>query len=106
MIEAGLPAPILQREYLLEGHRQFPDFDWDGVLIGEFDGLVKYQGVLRPGEALQPALIREKEREDRFRRAEIAVLRWTWSMLVQGKLIPILRTWLRRLGIVAGHPRK
>ncbi|MFZ2511139.1 MAG: hypothetical protein WAW85_08635 [Gordonia sp. (in: high G+C Gram-positive bacteria)] len=102
MIDAELPLPILQRHYLLEGHTQIPDFDWDGVLVGEFDGRVKYRGLLRPGETPHDAVIREKEREDRFRRAGIEVLRWTWAMLERGELIPILITWLPKLGIAIG----
>lgn len=100
MIDAGLPLPTLQRRYLLEGHEQRPDFDWDGRLVGEFDGEVKYRGLLRPGESPSDAVIREKEREERFRRARINVIRWTWGMLVRGELVPLLISWLRHAGIV------
>lgn len=99
MIDADLPLPCLQRDYLLEGHRYRPDFDWDGVLVDEFDGLVKYRGLLVPGEQAHEAVIREKQREDRFRRAHIDVVRWTWSTLVRGELIRLLRTALRHAGI-------
>ncbi len=101
MLDADLPLPVLQRKYSLEGHVQRPDFDWLGRVVGEFDGEVKYQGVLQPGEDPRQALIREKEREDRFRRAGIHVVRWTWSMLVKGTMIPALIGWLRRTGVMA-----
>ncbi|GAC56725.1 hypothetical protein GOHSU_12_01150 [Gordonia hirsuta DSM 44140 = NBRC 16056] len=102
MIDADLPLPALQRAYVLEGHEYRPDFDWDGVLVGEFDGLVKYQGLLRPGEPPHEAVIREKEREDRLRRAGLEVVRWTWRMLVAGTMIPLLRAWLRNVGVLVG----
>ncbi|MFT3716135.1 MAG: type IV toxin-antitoxin system AbiEi family antitoxin domain-containing protein [Gordonia sp. (in: high G+C Gram-positive bacteria)] len=99
MIEAGLPSAVLQREYFLEGHQQSPDFDWDGRLVGEFDGHIKYKGVLRPGESPHEAVIREKEREDRFRRAGIQVVRWTWRVLENGGLIPLLHGWMTHAGV-------
>lgn len=100
MIEAGLPLPVLQRGYTLAGFEQRPDFDWDGVLIGEFDGLIKYHGLLRPDEHPHDAVVREKLREDRFRQAGIHVVRWTWADLEQNKLIPLLRSSLARLGLL------
>ncbi|MFT3661623.1 MAG: hypothetical protein QM809_09530 [Gordonia sp. (in: high G+C Gram-positive bacteria)] len=101
MLDADLPLPVLQRKHVLEGHVQYPDFDWSGRVVGEFDGLVKYQGTLNPDEDPRDALVREKEREDRFRRAGIHVVRWTWSMLGRGRMIPMLIDWLRRAGVMA-----
>ncbi|MCK0440858.1 hypothetical protein MUG78_15720 [Gordonia alkaliphila] len=62
MIDADLPLPQLQREYWLSGEQYFPDYDWDGLLIGEFDGLIKYRGVLREGEKPHDAVAETQNR--------------------------------------------
>lgn len=101
MIDAALPLPQLQREYWLSGEQYFPDYDWDGLLIGEFDGLVKYRGVLREGEKPHDTVIREKLREDRFREAGIAVVRWVWADLQRNLMVPRVRAALIRVGLFA-----
>lgn len=54
MIAAGLPVPRLQRNYFDdEGHIGRTDYDWRDLLIGEFDGLVKYLKHRRPGETIE-----------------------------------------------------
>ncbi len=64
---AGLPAPIPQ--YVIRDERgQFigrVDFAWPelGVFI-EFDGKVKYEALLKPGESASDVVIREKRREE------------------------------------------
>lgn len=59
---AGLPAPLLQEEFVVRGGRRYRvDFYWpDQRTIGEFDGRVKYGED--PG-----ALWSEKRREDELR---------------------------------------
>lgn len=77
------------------------DYDWAGLLVGEFDGRVKYQKHLRPGESVSDAVIREKAREDALRRRNIMVVRWTWTDLEAGRVVGWIREWLAKLTIPA-----
>lgn len=99
MIEAGLPLPPLQHEFVADDGTVVArtDFDWQGVLVGEFDGDVKYRKHLRPGETAFDAMRREKVREDALRRKGIMVIRWTWRDLEAGRVAGIVREWLTRL---------
>ncbi|MCW2784527.1 MAG: hypothetical protein JWP74_1044 [Marmoricola sp.] len=78
----GLPKPQLQ--YVVRDGSDLignTDFGWPeyGVL-GEFDGRVKYEKYLRPGETPADAVIREKLREDRMREATgYSFIRFTWA---------------------------
>ncbi len=103
MIDAGLPVDDLQREFVDDRGELVArtDFAWGDVLVGEFDGMVKYQKHLRPGETPFEAMRREKEREDALRRMGIMVIRWTWDDLVHGRVVPMVRDWLTRLGLIA-----
>ncbi len=102
IIEADLAMPRLQNTFLVEGQEYRTDFDWNSLLIGEFDGKLKYGRCLRPGETLRDALIREKAREDALRRVLGAmVLRWTWAMLERGEVVPLVRRWLNDLDLSA-----
>jgi very-short-patch-repair endonuclease len=64
---AGLPAPIPQ--YVIRDERgqvvARVDFAWPelGVFV-EFDGKVKYEALLKPGESASDVVIREKRREE------------------------------------------
>ena len=96
MIEAGLPAPRLQREYCARSGVYRVDFDWGAKLVGEFDGMVKY-GRLRPSEkTVADVVLQEKLREDEIRALGPVVVRWTWSMLEDGSFIGLLRPWLEK----------
>lgn len=101
MIEAGLPIPILQSEYDLgDGHTALCDYDWDGQVVGEFDGFGKYlREELRPGEDPGEVVVREKLREDRLRDRGLGVVRWGWRQLRRRTLVPYLRERLPKLGI-------
>lgn len=99
MIAAGLPLPRLQHTFRTPIGEFRSDFDWDGVLIGEFDGLHKYG--LRPGETARDALIREKMREDALRAMGVIVVRWTWADLERGEVVGTVRHWLEKLGYLA-----
>lgn len=103
MIEAGLPMPDLQHEYLLiiDGVPQsaFTDFDWDEKLAGELDGTVKYLKYRRPGESELDAILREKRREEALRDRGGDVIRWTTGDLQCGTMVPRVAERLRRLGI-------
>ncbi|GAB10708.1 hypothetical protein GOARA_061_01480 [Gordonia araii NBRC 100433] len=101
IIDAGLPAPVLQREVRgLSGRTYRCDFGWDDMLVGEFDGLMKYGRLRRPDEDAADAVIREKKREDDLRSMGFIVIRWTWTTLRSGDLIPMLTTWLSRHGVI------
>jgi len=83
--EQSLPEPELQVEVhdaagALVG---ISDFGWPGrSLLSEFDGRVKYEKFLRPGETSADAVSREKRREDRMREASgCAMIRFTWADL-------------------------
>nr|WP_064569278.1 type IV toxin-antitoxin system AbiEi family antitoxin domain-containing protein [Gordonia sp. LAM0048] len=97
MIEAGFPTPRLQHTFRTDAGDARTDFDWDGILVGEFDGLQKYGRLVRPGETPRDALIREKRREDALRAQGIMVIRWTWGTLERGELADLLRPWLDKL---------
>ncbi|KQS00442.1 hypothetical protein ASG12_05955 [Williamsia sp. Leaf354] len=103
MIEAGLLTPRLQHEFSDRTGNVIArtDFDWAGLLVGEFDGMAKYQKHLRPGETPFDAMRREKEREDALRGLGIMVLRWTWRDLERGLVVPMIRDWLVRLRLTA-----
>ncbi len=81
----GLPAPELQydvfdRAGILVGTT---DFAWpEHRLLGEFDGRVKYERYLRPGETPGDAVFREKRREDRL----CELLGWRMVRLVWADL--------------------
>jgi hypothetical protein len=60
------------------------DFAWeDDVLVGEFDGRVKYGRLLRPGEDPGDAVFAEKRREDAIRDEGWGVVRWVWGDLAR-----------------------
>ncbi|MDY6807895.1 MAG: hypothetical protein SW127_02645 [Actinomycetota bacterium] len=103
MIEAGLPVPRLQHEFRDENGKLVArtDYDWDGLLVGEFDGDVKYRKHLKPGETPFDAMKREKDREDNLRKMGIMVIRWTWKDLEQGRVVGLIRDWLTRLNLAA-----
>jgi hypothetical protein len=82
----GLPLPELQYE-VWDGAQLVgaTDFAWpQHGLIVEFDGKVKYEKHLRPGEKPGDAVFREKIREDRIRRVTgWRVIRLTWADLAE-----------------------
>ena len=49
MIAAGLPLPRVQHTFQIPDGEARSDFDGDGRVVGEFDGLQKYGRLLRPG---------------------------------------------------------
>jgi hypothetical protein len=58
------------------------DFWWEAQrLAGEFDGLVKYGRLLRPGQTAADAVVAEKLREDGLRDQDVRVVRWIWKDL-------------------------
>lgn len=76
------------------------DFCWEeeGVL-GEFDGLVKYEKLLRPGERASDVVVREKIREDRLRDEGWELIRWIWREIpAPGILEARLKRAISRVG--------
>jgi hypothetical protein len=98
-----IPAPRLQHAFF-DGRGDligFADFDWEGRVIGEFDGLHKYRKFLRAGESIEDAVIREKRREDRLRSMGIHVMRWGWKDLMNpAKFRALLINGLRVGGVL------
>ena len=83
----SLPMPRPQYEITDERGRVLyaVDFAWPelGVFL-EFDGKVKYQRPLRPGESAADVVVREKKREDDIRRRTgWRCIRLTWADLLQ-----------------------
>ena len=59
------------------------DFHWKEYRhLGEFDGKVKYQKLLRPGESPSDCVFREKRREDRMRSGSRGMTRFTWASVM------------------------
>ncbi|WP_237737157.1 hypothetical protein [Rhodococcus sp. 21391] len=80
---AGLPLPSQQGEVFEPGGRRIGrvDFHFDGIVLGEFDGRVKYGRLLKPGQSPGDAVFAEKQREDALRDLGFQVVRWTWDDL-------------------------
>ena len=102
MIEwCEIPVPSLQVEYRESTGALIArvDFDWDGKVVGEFDGRVKYEKYRRPGESVADAVIREKRREDRLREEGLLVIRWVWDDFREPER---LRARIRKVLTIAG----
>ena len=99
---AEIPAPRLQHEFR-DTSGNFvarTDFDWQGRLVGEFDGYSKYTGRLLKGEDPGQVAWREKRREDDLRALGIVVVRWVWADLhAPARLRALLRDGLTRAGM-------
>ena len=95
-----LPMPELQFK-VWDGNRLVAttDFAWPELrLIVEFDGRVKYERYLRPGEEPGDAVFREKRREDEIRRITgWRVVRLTWADLAD----PVRTAMLLRAAMLA-----
>lgn len=81
--EFGLPAPQPQLPVALSnGTTAYGDLGWPEFrTIGEFDGRVKYEKLLRPGESAADVVVREKRREDLLRALGWQIVRWIWEDL-------------------------
>ncbi len=101
IIEARLPVPVLQKRYdLSDGSVAYADHDFDGKVILEFDGKIKYSDAyLRPGQHPSEIVIAEKLREDKLRELGLDVVRTVWDELRAGTMIPVLRKHLAARGI-------
>ncbi|WP_161896050.1 hypothetical protein [Gordonia spumicola] len=100
MITSRLPLPDLQVEFVLEdGSIAIVDYCWDGIVVGEFDGLRKFCRDLRPGERVEDAVVREKIREDRLRDLVRHVGRWIWRDLENRTMVDRMRAKLEDAGL-------
>jgi hypothetical protein len=81
---AGLPTPVPQWEVTDHRGRSLGrvDFGWAQLrTVGEFDGMVKYGRLLKPGQSVADVVLAEKHREDAIRATGLAMVRWTWDDL-------------------------
>lgn len=96
--DAGLPAPVLQHK-ITDGSATVAivDFYWPQWRhTGEFDGMIKYGRLRRPGEDVSAVVIREKVREDAVRDLGYGMTRWiTTDLDERWPLIERLRRRLR-----------
>lgn len=80
----GLPKPELQAA-VHDDAGEFVarvDFLFASLgVVGEFDGMVKYQKELRGSLSPEEVVIAEKLREDKLRALGWVVVRWTWADL-------------------------
>ena len=79
--QLGLPPPDLQHEVVGADGRVVARADFCFVELGvvvEFDGRVKYERLLRPGESSADVVYREKRREDAIRALGLGVVRLVW----------------------------
>jgi hypothetical protein len=84
MARHAVATPVLQWEVTGSAGEVLgrADFGWpDRGWVGEFDGLVKYGRLLRPGEVPADALVAEKRREDAMRNRLRGFSRWIWDDL-------------------------
>jgi len=86
----GLPPLDLQMEVRDEGGALVGRADGGyldcGVLL-EFDGKIKYESLLRPGESASDAVVREKQREEALTALGWLVVRVTWAELPPAHLL-------------------
>ena len=95
----GIPPPVLQWPVHdpQARHVGTTDFGWPDLrTVGEFDGLIKYGRLLRPGQTPGDAVVAEKRREDRVRDEGLHVVRWTWDELDNPDVVVDLRRRLRQ----------
>jgi hypothetical protein len=81
----GIPIPELQYDVIDDQGNLLgtSDFYWKQHRhLGEFDGKIKYQKLLRAGETPSDCVFREKRREDAMRADLRGMTRFTWSMVM------------------------
>lgn len=90
LMEAGLPRPTLQKPiYDAAGYLVGrTDFCWEEErTVAEFDGMVKFGRLLKPGQSLADVVFAEKQREDAIRDLGWQVVRWLWADLYRRGVI-------------------
>ena len=101
----GLPEPELQL-HVFDDNGQLigiSDFGWELYRhLAEFDGRVKYERLLRPGENVTDCVLREKRREDRMRATRRGMSRLIWSEVMPDTA----RASMRELGAALDTSRQ
>ena len=83
-----LPPDALQMLVLTDRGPMRTDYAWtQWRIVGEFDGLVKYGRLLKPGETASDVLVKERQRELAIERAGWGVVRFTWAELFDHELL-------------------
>jgi hypothetical protein len=87
-------------QYLVVDHHGvlvgISDFYWEQQRhLGEFDGMIKYQRLLRPGETVSECVIREKKREDAMRADLRGMSRFIWPDVMPLRARRTMADWLR-----------
>ncbi|WP_252189827.1 MULTISPECIES: hypothetical protein [unclassified Rhodococcus (in: high G+C Gram-positive bacteria)] len=80
----GLPSPSQQGVVRGYDGRILGRVDFyieSSGFLGEFDGRVKYERMLKPGQEAGDAVFAEKRREDAMRELGFQMVRWTWDEL-------------------------
>lgn len=79
MVGLGMPLPIQQFE-VLDSHGLFlgfTDFAWPDLgVLGEYDGLDKYERLARPGETAHDVVLRERVRQHSMELEGWVFARW------------------------------
>lgn len=81
----GIPMPEPQYRVVDDRGTLVGTADWgweEDRHLGEFDGKVKYQKLLRPGESPSDCVFREKRREDQMRGEGQGMSRFVWAMVM------------------------
>ena len=94
----GLPPSTLQLSVVDSSGRLVGrcDFGWEEQrTLGEFDGLVKYGRLLKPGQTVADVVYAEKLREDALRAERWGMVRWIWSDLAAPA--QLVARWTRAL---------
>ena len=81
----GIPIPELQYDVIDHQGNLLgtSDFYWKQHRhLGEFEGKIKYEKLLRAGETPSDCVFREKRREDAMRADLRGMTRFTWSMVM------------------------
>ncbi len=97
----GLPPPVPQYEIVDPVTGSIlarADFGWEEQrTLGEYDGLVKYGELVRPGQTAGDVVYDEKRREDMLRDLGFEVARWTSPDLLRPAVVRdrVLRAFAR-----------
>lgn len=84
-----VPSPELQVPILDHAGNEIGivDFAWDGDRhVAEFDGKIKYQRYVKPGESPSDVVFREKQREDAIRNTGRGMTRFVWGDLHRSRV--------------------
>ena len=81
----GVPVPTLQYEVVDAYGRLLgrSDFYWEQYRhLAEFDGKVKYERLLKPGQSASDCVVEEKRREDAIRATARGMTRLVWPEIM------------------------